>query len=428
MEQTKLEQYGVSTVGNCLAEFQKRTTATTIPLVLNPHMRPPCSVHMTVPTGPYCIMHEWGRDISYHGDADDCLLAEPGFQCAASFKRVAYCVNANAITYQAPVKSCPTSDNVMVDCDLTLVFGIGPASRDVKNFVYKIGVRRFDEMLTAAVQESIRHLIRTCQHTEIYELRGSGSDKVSKTLVELNKKFSPFGVQFMTAAITEVRFSQTLQDCLQNTTEYESKRKEESKRQKNEMDKIKFRQNREITELLRQHAQIIQDLQAKRTRVEINRKEDRTRAEGNKSVAVTRAKQVAKVAETQAKSEKKVAQNQGETLKRTKVSEAMATDKSTRIRVEAECAAHIIQAKKALAATQNIVKALKAEADMEGKAAPMMKLKREYDLRMAKLEVLANIAANNRIVLCGEDGDNLLKEMVTDDILGDITVANNPRK
>jgi len=423
MKKTNLEQFAISDVGNALNEFTQRTTATTIPIVLTPSPRTLCSCYMAIPTGPLCVTTEWGRDKGYNlDDPEKDILADPGFQCAPACVRVAYCVTGQAVTYNAPVKRCPTADNVMVDCDLTLVFNIGPAARQVKMFIYKIGARRFDEMLEASVQEAIRHLIRTCPHTDIYELRGSGSGKVKKTLDELNKKFQTFGVNFTSAAITEVRFNLELQKSLQNTTEYSSKMKEEEKKQKNLMDKIKFKQIRELTELERKHAQEIQDLQATRTRVEINRTEHKTKATGVKEVKITQARQKAKVLETEATSETKVAKSTGEAEQKILVGKAEALDAATRIKIEASCTAQVTRATKSLAATENVVAALKVEADMEEKAAPMLKVKREHDLQMAKLEVLANIAGKNKVVISGTQGDAILKEMVSQGILGKIRI------
>jgi len=419
MQKTRLEQFRVDEVGNALAQFTRKTTPTVIPLVLTPAPRAPCSCFMSVPTGPYCITHRWGEDIHYKAEKpEDDVLSDPGLICAPACNRIAYCVTGQAVTYNAPVKSCPTADNVMVDCDLTLVFGIGPSARMVKEFVYKLGARRFDEMLEAAVQEAIRHLIRTCPHTDIYELRGGSSDKVRKTLEELNKKFNRFGVNFNSAAITEVRFSPELQTSLQNTTEYASKMKEEEKRQQNELDKIKFRKNRELTDLERQHARIIQDLQAKRTRVEINRTELKTRIQGEKGVRITQEKQKAKVNEAKCESEKKVARNQGLTSKEMNVSKARAHDKSMRIKVEADCNAEVYKAKQSLEAAKDVASSLTSEANMEMKAEPMLRAKRLYDLRMAKLEALSHIAARNKMVISGENGNMLMEGFLNEGILG----------
>ena len=71
-------------------------------------------------------------------------MAPPGIQmCKPWYNHVAYMVTQQSCTYNAPVKSCPTKDNVMVDCELTLVFAIGPDPVDVKNFVYNLGALKF---------------------------------------------------------------------------------------------------------------------------------------------------------------------------------------------------------------------------------------------------------------------------------------------
>ena len=73
-------------------------------------------------------------------------MAPPGIQmCKPWYNHVAYMVTQQSCTYNAPVKSCPTKDNVMVDCELTLVFAIGPDPVDVKNFVYNLGALKFSK-------------------------------------------------------------------------------------------------------------------------------------------------------------------------------------------------------------------------------------------------------------------------------------------
>lgn len=73
---------------------------------------------------------------------------------------VAYIVTQQSCTYNAPVKSCPTKDNVMVDCELTIVFSIGPSPEDVKAFVYNLGAVKFNDFLSAEIEEAIRQLVR----------------------------------------------------------------------------------------------------------------------------------------------------------------------------------------------------------------------------------------------------------------------------
>ena len=111
-----------------------------IPLVLVPSGRTCCSCYYHIPSGVNTIVHICGDD----GYPDG--MAPPGIQmCKPWYNHVAYMVTQQSCTYNAPVKSCPTKDNVMVDCELTLVFAIGPDPVDVKNFVYNLGALKFSK-------------------------------------------------------------------------------------------------------------------------------------------------------------------------------------------------------------------------------------------------------------------------------------------
>ena len=114
----------------------------------------------------------------------------------------------------------------MVDCELTLVFSIGPKPEDVKHFVYKLGALKFNEFLAAETEEAIRQLVRATPLSEVYELRGSSSVHVGNVLKVLNDKFGPFGVSFTKAAITDVVLNDELRRILQGTTEFKTKIRE----------------------------------------------------------------------------------------------------------------------------------------------------------------------------------------------------------
>lgn len=413
---TVLQQKKIGDVSDALSHFQI-TNPDQVPIVLIPEDRTCCSCYMMVPTGPHCILHRFGKDINPE------KLADAGLQITPPCNRIAYCVTRAACNYNAPVKSCPTADNVMVDCDLTLIFEIGPDPLDVKKFCYKLGARRFDEFLFAAVEEAIRHLIRTCIHTEVYELKGGSDPRVVETMVELNNKFNIFGVRFSSMAITDVRFKRELQETLQQTTEFKSKIQEQGKKQKNEMDAIQYRKEGEMQELDQQNRRIIQDLQAHRTRVEIERKKSQVEAVSKAEVAITKAKQDASVDETKAKSEKQVARAQGLRKKEEILAQIKALDDGTRIRVVQECKSQVIEAQSKRDAAEMISNALMLEAKAEQDAASSLKIKREHELRMAKLEVLQLMAQNNKIVISGDQGDKLIGEMLDKSIMGNIQLA-----
>merc|ERR1719193_579955 len=142
-------------------------------------------------------------------------FAPSGLTCKPACYQIAYCVTQQACTYEAPVKSCPTVDNVMVDCELTLVFRIGPEPDKVRAFVYKLGALRFNKFLAAATDEAMRQLVRGEKLENVLELRGSAQAGVRRVMESLNAKFQAFGVLFTRAVIKEVRLGSELENIME---------------------------------------------------------------------------------------------------------------------------------------------------------------------------------------------------------------------
>ena len=59
----------------------------------------------------------------------------------------------------------------MVNVDLSLTFRIGPDIDAARNFVYRLGAHRFDELLSAETEESIRGLVYSVTHDKVNDLR-----------------------------------------------------------------------------------------------------------------------------------------------------------------------------------------------------------------------------------------------------------------
>lgn len=57
---------------------------------------------------------------------------------------------------------------------------------EVKNFVYKLGAARFDELLYAEVDENIRTFINGIWLSQVFDLKG---DMARAMMQELNQKF-----------------------------------------------------------------------------------------------------------------------------------------------------------------------------------------------------------------------------------------------
>jgi hypothetical protein len=415
-QQTHLVQVEVGSINaDSSSHFQGQ--GSNVPVVLVPAARSCCSCYYTIPSGPHCIKTSWGKDV------DQTQLAASGLQCELFWNQVSYCVVRGACTYQAPVKSCPTADNVMVDCDLVLIFEIGPDPVDIRKFCYKLGAARFDDFLHAAVEEATRQLIRTCAHTDVYELKGGADKRVQDTMKELNKKFTTFGVKFSRLAVTDVKFAPSLQALLQSVTQFESLNKEEIKKQKHSMDEIENTRNRTITELEQRHRRLIQDAKATRTRVEINRSELEVQFSKEMAVQITHEKQKASVRKTEADSMLATSESTGSRNKEESLAVTKAKESQTKITVAQECESSIFAAKARLAAAEAQRDALIIDAHAEAKASSSLRVMREHELRMAKMEVLQSMAANNKIVISGEQGDRLINELMDSSILGTMTLA-----
>mmetsp|Transcript_5157 Transcript_5157/g.5915 ORF Transcript_5157/g.5915 Transcript_5157/m.5915 type:complete len:126 (+) Transcript_5157:9-386(+) len=77
-----------------------------------------CKMKLDVPSGVTVLGQKWG---AHEGEIP------PGFKCCyCKHKRIAAIITMNSIRYDAPIKNCPTKDNVRVGVDISLTFRIGP--------------------------------------------------------------------------------------------------------------------------------------------------------------------------------------------------------------------------------------------------------------------------------------------------------------
>ena len=96
-----------------------------------------------------------------------------------------------------------------------------------------------------------------------------------------------------------------------------------------------------------------------------------------------------------------------------------------RIKVDKECEVAVKESFDLLKADEEKAAGLLATSRAEGAAAKSLKVVREYNLKMAKLQVQQSIARSSRMVISGETGDRFLRSMLTDSILGDIKLEES---
>lgn len=89
------------------------------------------------------------------------------------------------MTYEFPVRACPTYDNIFVALDICVVFRCNVDEQNwgnaeiakrnkenIFNFCYRISINQLNEQLEAALTERIRVLIRSKTHLEVYQIKG----------------------------------------------------------------------------------------------------------------------------------------------------------------------------------------------------------------------------------------------------------------
>jgi len=415
---TNITQVNIGRARDAQGIFNK-PAGNDIPVVLVPADRYICSCTYTVPSGVSCISQRFGKDCDpvINGVMQ---LTEPGFHCKPAFTQVKYCVTKQACTYEAPVKCCPTVDNVMVDVELTLVFQIGPEPELVRNFVYKLGAVRFNEFLAGEIDEGMRQLVRGEKLENVLELRGSSQAGVRRVLQTLNEKFNPFGVRFLRAAIKEVKLGKKLEKLMEETTNFRTKIKDIEKEHEVEMKQVRYDYEQKRAELDRDYDRRLQDIENDMTVALIDRKKMKISAESKKEVNITKADENRSVARQKAQADLDVSTMQGKQTNEALLAKVYAKSESDKIAADRDCKVRVAESEALVQVAENNAQALRTEATAEGNAAASLKTVREWELQMAKLEVSEMMARKSKIVIAGKNGDRLLGSWMNQDILGDI--------
>ena len=158
----------------------------------------------------------------------------------------------------------------MVHVDLSLTFCIGPDANAARNFVYRLGVYRFDELLTAKAEESIHGLVYGVTGDKVNNLR---EEFALGMLATLNSKVSVYRVQIRNVKITDVKLPKILQQRLDKTTAFKTKMGEQEKTFENRVRVLEDEATKELETIRKTNACKIQEIMAERRRYDIERRE-----------------------------------------------------------------------------------------------------------------------------------------------------------
>merc|ERR1712087_59672 len=96
---------------------------------------------------------------------------------------------------------------------------------------------------------------------------------------------------------------------------------------------------------------------------------------------------------------------------------ATSNSEAAKIKVDKETKVAIFESHELIKVAENKALALKTEAKAEGGAAASLKVIREHNLEMAKLEVQEAIAKKAKIVISGDQGDALINSILDKELL-----------
>lgn len=360
-----------------------------------------CKLKLDVPSGVTVLAQKWG---AHDGELP------PGYKCCfCKHRKVAAIITMNSIRYDAPIKNCPTKDNVRVGVDISLTFRIGPGHDECMKFIYELGPAKLDQMLEAESEEAIRNFVYGVRLSKIQDIKG---EIASSLLQDLNRQFTPFGVYFENVHILQIKIPDELQKALAETTAYDIKLQNQIKNIKYKMLVMENEENQKLTELQRRNGIKIEELKARNERAIITREEQKVNAQSEYEVKITNAEQRMSVLMTKVKGEKDIIENETKKDVIEMVNTAQTECASKKIKADHEAAVLLMKAEAAYEASKAKYDAALTEAQAEMANIDGLSAIRKHELTMARSEVLQEIAKKSKIVMGGESGEHLLKQLL----------------
>jgi len=371
-----------------------------LPLVLIPAHRTWASLSgwwMTIPTGCYSLMQRFGKD---------CGIAPPGGSIKPPFYRIAYVVTQQSCTYNAPVKECPTSDNVRVSIDLVVVFMI----RDPVAFVYQLGAVKFDQLLDGAVDEGIRILVRSQNHQTVWTLRGNRAEAI---LTHLNKKFEGTGVVFNNCTIKGVYLPPSLQASLETTTKMRKEMEKTKREQEYEIGEIRRKSDMDLEELKRKNEQTVVLEHGKKKRAALGHEQQVVKAGEERQVAMIQTAEKTQVLKQETIALLVRTKIDAEKFRVEMISKAEAESEARRVQADIDFENTTLNAEAEKAKLEGEAKAISMDADAEAAASKHLVQKRKFELDIREKDILTKLAQRGNFNLIGAPGDKMIDSVMS---------------
>lgn len=220
----RLVQVDIRQPMDAMGHFNAKVTDGRIPLVLVPSYPIFFTFMQQIPSGVWVLQQTWN---AHSG------VMNPGMTLfSPAWNRVSHIVTKQAVAYSNPVRGCPTSDNVMIDIDISISFQIGPTEDDAVKFVYSLGAHCLDELLYSLTEEAIRGLVNSVRYDQVHDLREDFATGMKR---DLNEKLVHFGVFIHNVKVTDVELPASLSSTLEGTTAFKTRMGEQEKNHENQL-------------------------------------------------------------------------------------------------------------------------------------------------------------------------------------------------
>lgn len=379
--------------------FNAKSEDGRIPLVLIPSYPSLFNFMLQIPSGLWVLKQTW--------NAHDGMM-DPGLKVFwPAWHRISHIVTKQAVAYSNPIRFCPTSDNVMVDIDISISFQIGPTEDDAIRFVYSLGAHRFDELLYSLTEEAIRGLVQSVRHDQVHDLREDFAQGMKK---DLNNNLKEFGVFIQNVKVTNVELPVSLSRTLEETTAFKTRMEEQEKNHENRLRILLNEETQKLTALQRENDRAMQDLLAVKARTIIQRDEMRTVAEARADVQIAGhiSENDNKIKEVEGLKEDALATATAEAVRR----KAMPTVELTNLKKDYEKYVMVsrVRGEAVVKAAERESAKIVANAESEANSSAFLTERRNFEYLSKKIEIEKKLAQVVPVVISGKNGDDLIRQ------------------
>lgn len=388
-------------VDDCISIFGNFTNKGETPIMCMPR-RSWCKPYITIPEGTYAMVIK-------HGNLQG--LWEPGFHWCMPYTKIQFLVTKQSFQFDVPIRNCPTLDNIHIQIEVSIVMRVREGEENVTNFCYKTSVNQLNGQLDAAISERVRVLARSKTHLEVYNIKGK--EHTAEMVNYMNDLFSSKGIEVRSVIITNVKLADSIANELEEKATYASKNTLERKRQFFEIRTINDDQEYLLKEERMKLDRDYEHEKSKKNRAEVNKEHRLVDAETSKMVAEIHEDTNVEVNKVRVKAELEAAEIQGD-IKMTKARiTAEGSGKAKKVMAEGDCYALKKEAEAAEKAAKMIADEIKIRGRAEAELAKNLASRRKYEIEMAKLSIIRELALNGKLTLFGDHKENLLAQIET---------------